>query len=94
MKKELTSIQIEEKLKEFCNKYKLVYGEFYIDKNVKWFVFSYGVKTKNKYKREETNYECYCMNLNNKNEFTSVKRGLTKQLLGYKIIDIENIPSK
>jgi hypothetical protein len=89
--KEITSQQLEQILKDHCNKYKYVFNGFYHEEKPNWLVLSFGQKRKNEYGRINVENACYCMTLNNDYIFINVMRGLTKQLLGRRIIDIENI---
>lgn len=87
--KEITVEQLENILKKYCEKHKLKYGEIKYDSKYKWIVFAYTLPKKSKFFNSYN--ESYCMNLNDDFRFTSVKRGLTKQLIGFKILDIEKI---
>jgi len=88
--KKLTIEQLENILKEYCIKSKLKYRGISYDPNCKWFVFSYAIIKISEWCDNSTN-ECYCMSLDDDFRFTSVRRGLTKQLMGYKVVDIENV---
>jgi hypothetical protein len=87
--KEITVEQLENILKEYCEKYNLKYREIKYDQKRKWILFSYTLPKKSEYYNSYS--ECYCMSLDDDFRFISVKRGLTKQLIGVKILDIEKI---
>jgi len=87
--KELTIEQLEIILKEYCVKNKLKYREINYDQKCKWIIFSYTLPKKFEYFNSDS--ECYCMSLDDDYRFTSVKRGLTKQLIGFKVVDIDKI---
>lgn len=97
MKKEITANQLEKILFKFCEDNNLAYRGIIYEKKYKWIVFHYGVNYIDKtygMSFEKIRYEGYSMEIDENNRFITVKRGLTKQLKGFKIIDIENIKIK
>jgi len=87
--KEITVEQLETILKEYCLKNKLKYRDIGYDPKCKWIVFAYTLPKKSEFFNSAN--ECYCMYLDDDYRFTSVKRGLTKQLIGFKVLDIDKI---
>jgi hypothetical protein len=87
--KEITVEQLENILKEYCGKYKLKYREIKYDPKYKWIKFIYILPKKSEYFNSDS--ECYCMDLDNDFKFISVRRGLTKQLIGVKVLDVDKI---
>lgn len=91
--KEINSSELEIVLKEHCKKYNYIFSDFYYNPNTKWLVLCFGIEIKT-WCKKDIQYQCYCMQLNDEYVFIDVMRGLTKQLKGVKIMDIENIKIK
>ena len=88
--KKLTIEQLEIILQEYCIKNKLKYREISYEPKYKWIKFCYTRVEKGGYFDNNIN-ENYCMSLDDDHRFISVKRGLTKQLMEVKVLDVEKI---
>ena len=87
--KEITVKQLEIILKEHCAKYKLKYRCISYDPKCKWIVFAYTLPRLSEFFNDDN--ECYSMRMDDDYRFISVKRGLTKQLMGVKVLGVETI---
>lgn len=87
--KTVTHEQIVNILKRFCINKGWEYVGCVYESKCNWVVFSYIIPVKLYLSIRKERYG-YCMSLDEDYTFKSVMRGLTKQLKGYTIIDIEN----